>query len=35
MSPETLFLLALFILLPLIERLLQSARQPKAGAPDA
>jgi len=33
-SPESLFLLALFILLPLIERILQAARQRKAGTPD-
>jgi hypothetical protein len=34
MSPEALFLLALFVLLPLIERLLRSMRQQNAGPPD-
>ena len=34
MSIEVLILLALFILLPLIERILRSARQPNAGTPD-
>lgn len=34
MSIEALILLALFILLPLIERILRSARQPNAGTPD-
>jgi hypothetical protein len=34
MSIEALVLLALFLLLPLIERLLRSARQPNGGAPD-
>lgn len=34
MSAEALFLLALFILLPLIERILQLARQRNVGTPD-
>ena len=34
MSLETLLLLALFILLPLIARLLRAARPPEGGAPD-
>jgi hypothetical protein len=34
MSAEGLFLLALFILFPLIERILQSARQRNTGTPD-
>ena len=35
MSPEALLLLALFILLPLIERMLRSARQPGESTPDS
>ena len=35
MSLETLLLLAFFILLPLIERMLRAARQPDGGAEDA